>query len=392
MATILSKERGLVLFHLSSVWLDGCQQDMTTTRSKLSPGTEVIFWDRTFGGEDYARFSEDKVLRQALAVWTGPRPDHLLRKVGEEEYRARLQSHRKSFLLYVKGEVFLRAALVRVKGEVAGYLTENTGIIEYIDEDGKKINIVFHSDNVYIFKKDVHRIGKRVTTALPVGCYVSVDARRVHVSDVKNVEYQAIVVLAGAWPLTPHPTLLPGGQGSVAPKYELPRGAYTFYYQELALEKKLARKLNDLRDSLTKNKGSIKYDWSGTECIRSREDYLDWRDDMGYEWRRDEIVRKRDQGPREVLDTFKGGEMEEEDLKKETKKVIVSKNEVGRTWYSPEAWQYGGLKLKEEVKNEEELEDTRGDGEGAVGKRDWREDSRAGSEGPSAKRARRTGE
>ena len=190
MATILSKERGLVLFHVASVWVDGQQPSTDTVRSKLPPGTEVIFWDRTYGGEDYARFSEDKVLRQALAVWTGPRPDHLLRKVGEEEYRARLQSHRKSFLLYVKGDVFLRAALVRVKGEVAGYLTENTGIIEYIDEDGKKINIVFHSDNVYIFKKDVHRIGKRVTTALPVGCYVSVDARRVHVKDVKSVEYQ----------------------------------------------------------------------------------------------------------------------------------------------------------------------------------------------------------
>ena len=176
----------------------------------------------------------------------------------------------------------------------------------------------------------------------------------------------------------------------MAPKYELPRGTYTFYYLELALEKKLARKLNDLRASLTK--GSIKYDWSGTECIKSREDYLDWRDTMGYEWRRDDIGRRRDQGPREVLDTFKGEEMEEEDLKKETKKIIVSKNEVGRTWYSPEAWQYGGLKLKEEVKNEEKLGDVGGDGEGSVTKRDWREDSRAGSEGPSAKRARRTGE
>ena len=82
---------------------------------------------------------------------------------------------------------------------------------------------------------------------------VSVDARRVHISGVKNVEYQvffflhllacihryinamgmiypllkqfrnnfelfqAIAVMAGFWPLTPHPTLLPGGQGSVAP-------------------------------------------------------------------------------------------------------------------------------------------------------------------------------
>ena len=190
LATILSKERGLVLFHLSSVWLDGRQLDMTTARSRLSPGTEVLFWDRTYGGEDYAKFSEDKVLRQALAVWTGARPERLVKKVEGEEHRTNLQAHRKSFLLYVKGDVFLRAALVRVKGEVAGYLTETTGIIEYTDEEDKKINIVFHSDDVKIFKKDVHRFGKPLKKILPVGCLVSVDARRVHVNDVKNVEYQ----------------------------------------------------------------------------------------------------------------------------------------------------------------------------------------------------------
>ena len=194
LATILSKERGLVLFNVSSVWLDGRQLDTTTTRSKLQPGTEVLFWDRTYGGDEYSKLSEEKVLRQALAVWMGLRPDRLLKKVEGEEYRARLQEDRKSFLLYVKGEVFLRAALVRVKGEVAGYLTESTGIIEHTDERGSKINIVFHSDDVKIFKKDVHRFGRSVRKVLPVGCLVSVDARRVHVKDVKNVEYQVITI------------------------------------------------------------------------------------------------------------------------------------------------------------------------------------------------------
>ena len=77
--------------------------------------------------------------------------------------------------------------------------------------------------------------------------------------------------------------------------------------------------------------------------------------------------------------------------KKKLKRVIVSKKEKGRTWYSPEAWQYGGLRLKEEVKDEEEtlgLGDARGD----VAKRVGRGGSRAGSEGPSAKRARLAGE
>ena len=93
----------------------------------------------------------------------------------------------------------------------------------------------------------------------------------------------------------------------MAPKYELPRGEFTFYYMELALEKKLTRKLIDLRDALTKTKGSIKYDWSGVECIRSREEFQEWRDDMGFDRRRDEGHGRRDQGPREVLDAFKGG-------------------------------------------------------------------------------------
>ena len=177
----------------------------------------------------------------------------------------------------------------------------------------------------------------------------------------------------------------------MAPKHELPRGDFTFYYLELALEKKLARKLNDLRDSLTKTKGSIKYNMPGTEYISSREEFLEWRDAMGYIRRRDDGHRRREQGPREVLDAFKGGEMEEEDLEKKTKKIIVSRKEKGRTWYSPDAWEFGGLKLKEEVKDEGE--DARGDEDkGPVAKRVGRGDSRAGSEGPSTKRARLAGE
>ena len=181
----------------------------------------------------------------------------------------------------------------------------------------------------------------------------------------------------------------------MAPKHELPKGEFTFYYLELALESKLARKLSDLRDSLTKTKGSIRYDWSGTECIKSKAEFEEWRESMGYNRRRDDGYRRRDQGPREVLDTFKGGEMEEEDLEKKTKRVIVATKEKGRTWYAPDAWEFGGLRLKEEVKDEGEtlgFEAAREDGAGAVAKRVGKGDSRASSEGPSAKRARLAGE
>merc|ERR1711994_49356 len=149
------------------------------------------------------------------------------------------------------------------------------------DENDKKINIFFHTDDVKVFKKDIREYGKPAKQILPVGCLVSVDARRVHISGVKNVEYQAIAVMAGFWPLTHHPTLLPGGQGSVAPMYELPSGTFTFYYMELALEAKLQRKVNQLKEILGRSKGQIQYDWKAVQYIQSREQFIDWKQTKG---------------------------------------------------------------------------------------------------------------
>ena len=71
------------------------------------------------------------------------------------------------------------------------------GITEYKDENDRKINIFNHTDDVPVFKKDVSKFGTPIKQALPVGCLISINARRIHVSSVKNVEYQAIVVMAG---------------------------------------------------------------------------------------------------------------------------------------------------------------------------------------------------
>jgi hypothetical protein len=261
-----------------------------------------------------------------------------------------LEEHRKSFMLYLRGEVFLRAALVRVKCEIAGYLSDNIGIAEHKDENEKKINIFFHTDDVKVFKKELREYNKPAKQILPVGCLVSVDARRVHISGVKNVEYQAIQVLAGFWPICPHPTLLPGGQGSNAPMYELPSGSFTFYYLELALEAKLQRKVNQLKDILSKSKGQIQYDWRGAQYIQSKEQFIDWKRSMGSKGR----GGKRPTGPREVLDTFKAVAMTEEDLKDEGRTKVTTSTVSERTWYTPEAWEHGGLRIKNEVKDEME--------------------------------------
>ena len=190
LAMIQSKEYSLILFHLDSVWMEGMKFDAANTRTKLVPGTEVKFYHKTFKGAEYKELSEDKLIHQAVAVWTGERPNHLLRKIQDEEYKKKLEEHRKSFMLYLRGEVFLRAALVRVKGEVAGYLTDNMGIIEHKDEKDKKINIFFHTDDVFILKKKIREYNKSPKHLLPVGCPVSVDARRVQISGIKNLEYQ----------------------------------------------------------------------------------------------------------------------------------------------------------------------------------------------------------
>merc|ERR1740122_875449 len=210
LGVLFSRDFGLVLFHLENVWVDGKQMPPAKTRASLEVGEEVQFYDQSFEGDEYKELSHDGVIHQAVAVWTGDRPEHLLKKVTEADYKSKLEEHRKSFMLYLRGEVFLRAALVRVKGELSGYLNENIGIVDYDDGDKKKINIFFHTDDVKIFKKECREYNQPCKQLMPVGCLVSVDARRVHISGVKNVEYQAIQVLAGFWPITPHPTLLPG--------------------------------------------------------------------------------------------------------------------------------------------------------------------------------------
>jgi len=347
---ILSKELGLVLFHLDSVWLNGVQsKDRSRAKERLELGREVTFHVRSFQGDEYKDLSEEKTINQAVAVWVGKKPEGVLRvALGEENTRA-LEENRKTFMLYVRGEVFMRVSLVRVRAEVAGYLTDELGILEYKDEKDVKYNILFHSNDVKIFKKDVRSYKKPVKKVLPVGCLVSVDARSVHISGVKNVPYQAVLVLAGDWPVTPHPTLLPGGKGSTAPKYELPSSACTFYYLELAIDSRLQRKVDQLKQVLEGSKGNITYDWRGCEYIRNKEQYLDWKYHMSGRTC-DGSGGRRFHGPREVLDTFRASSMVEEEMAVK----VVTREVANKTWYSPEAWEHGGLRLKEEVKQEDE--------------------------------------
>ena len=124
-------------------------------------------------------------------------------------------------MMLLAGRVFLRTELVRVRGVILGYLDDRIGIIKYYDKHGDKKLVVFHTEDAWLFRRPVGRFSawRDPKQLLPVGLNVSLDARRVELSeDVTDelrdqLQFQAVTVLAGNWPPVPHPTLLPGGAG-----------------------------------------------------------------------------------------------------------------------------------------------------------------------------------
>ena len=151
---------------------------------------------QTLTGEQYSRLSVEGVCHQAICVWTGKRPDHLLRTLDNlgEEYIQSLSASREGFMLYLSGEVFLPLALARVRGVVVGYVSNNIGIIEAEDRHRNKVNVFFHTDHVWIFKKPLRHYEEDFNCSpgrlLPAGLAVSVDARSVNIPGVDNLNYQ----------------------------------------------------------------------------------------------------------------------------------------------------------------------------------------------------------
>ena len=72
-------------------------------------------------------------------------------------------------------------------------------------------------------------------------------------------------------------------------------------YLELARDPRWQRKIDHLRQELEESmaRANIAYDWSGVEYIRSKEELLDWKNQIIR--RTSDCGRRRVQGPREVL-------------------------------------------------------------------------------------------
>lgn len=405
---IFSKEFGLILFHLDNVWINGDKFIAARTRQKLPVGSAVCFYDQSFQGEEFECLSSDGIIHQAVAVWVGQRVEHLLKKISEPVYIRKLSQNRDSFMQYLNNDVFMRVALVRAKAQVMGYINDQVGILA-LKEGGAVKNVLFHTDNVLVFKKplsayyqmSVMQNGYCTTSAkqlLPIGLNVSIDARKIHINGMRDISYQAIWVLAGTWPHSIHPTLLPGGAGSVYPStYQVPQ-QHTFYYCDIELEAKLQRKVHNFSDILATTRGQVNYDDRGTIRIKGPQDHADWKSQFTGRKQPPQNKKKmnRNGEKEEVSHLFKAPpprppivpkEVKEEDesvaatagsscggsvsgvgsaFSRPGSRMSMSSHSSGfsrtsshqtRNWYTREVWGLGGLRIKPEVKSELEDED-----------------------------------
>lgn len=404
-----SEEHGLVLFHLDSVWTQGDIKENKFTKERLPLGSNVYYYEKAFDGPDYKILCREEVICQAVAVWTGTRPKHLMKfldKFTDHDW-ARLEEQRRTFLLYIKGEVFTPVSFVRLRGRVHGYLNEELGLVQVQDEDNKSKSVFFHLTDVRIYKRTLKQLNSHPHEALPVGIHVYVDAKRCHVYQGCEIKYQAISVFTGTWPLVPHPTLLPGGPGTYAPKFNVPEDQkYTFYYLELALESILQKKVNQLKTFLeSQPHDGIRMEWRGVRTINCREDFESWKScfDPLHGRRKPRQHNNPRNQKMEVTHTFKAPLLRHFKTKEELHdgslvgqhgstvgstscslfgsrpqsnlssysdrswKTSVSMNQsskfqpgssilqsaqLNRTWYNPDLYTVGGLRVKNEIKEE----------------------------------------
>ena len=107
------RDYGLVLFHLSQVWLDGQQVSPGRTRERLEVGAEVSFYDQTLTGPQYGGLNRENILHQALVVWYGERPSHLMRKIDQHgaKYALEMRKQRTGKSCEFQQMPYLRAFL-----------------------------------------------------------------------------------------------------------------------------------------------------------------------------------------------------------------------------------------------------------------------------------------
>ncbi len=112
---MLYSNAGIVLFHLNMTWVDGkpVEDIASAVNGELQIGTRVNFVYCSLEGEEYANVNTDGNMSQAAAVWTGARPEKVLRTVDSPEHFAEMETYRQTFLELVDERKFLPLAIAR---------------------------------------------------------------------------------------------------------------------------------------------------------------------------------------------------------------------------------------------------------------------------------------
>ena len=203
------------------------------------------------------------------------------------------------------------------------------------------------------------------------------DARRVKIPGVTNLQHQAITVLAGSWPSS-LPVLLPGGPGTTSQAFDVPPDM-TFYYLELSRDAKLAVKLESLKEELGRTSGEVVFMRNrSSEVIRGGQDLDLWRRLFTNKPKRPRPRGEERGFSRDVRHTFRAPPARVIKTKKEdddsssmataggTGGSVCSLSEVSsqmsrpvsrlsstsswqssksrRSWYNPHYWSHGGLR------------------------------------------------
>merc|ERR1712033_118294 len=105
---------------------------------------------------------------------------------------------------------------------------------------------------------------------------------------------------------------------------------------------------------MKKSKGEIKYDWSNTATVSDGKEAMQWRAQFVGRKRKDKDFDHK----KEVIHAFRAmdeDQLKEEELIKREGGKSIQKQITERTWHSQEAWEHGGLRIKDEVKAQERI-------------------------------------
>jgi hypothetical protein len=182
---------GLVLFHLEMAWVDGRQASIeSAVHGELQPGTNVSFYECYVEGSEFEVVSKEGFFRQAAAVWSGARPDKVLRVVKTAQHTWEMENHRRDFLAHVTAERFLHVPLTRARGKITGYLSEEIGLIEFrLHPNADMQMAVFRTRDAHVYGKKAYKLRDPVWKSVPAGINVIFDARNMNPA-FRGVKYQ----------------------------------------------------------------------------------------------------------------------------------------------------------------------------------------------------------